>query len=454
MMRLRQLMAGVRVRTTLAAVLVVGAALVIASAGMVWQLRRSLTDNIRDAAQLTAETIADTIMDDESSDVIESGDADEEFVQVIDPTGRVVASTANMKGSAPAVDLQANRNTRIEGLPFEDGPFMVVAVAVPLPEGPQTVLVGRTLEPVADTTSAVIGPIAFGIPMLLLVVAVVTWIVVGRALAPVEAIRSEVQTISGDHLDRRVPVPPADDEIAHLATTMNTMLDRLEEGRDRQRRLVSDASHEIRSPIAAIRQHAEVALAHPEQTDGQELAEVVLAEDLRLQRMVEDLLLLTRIDEGTLALRRSQVDLDDIVLAEASRLRASDTGVRVDTRGVSAGRVLGDEAHLDRLVRNLLDNASRHAQTTVTVSLQSVEGDVILTIDDDGAGIPARDRKRIFERFERLDEARDRDSGGTGLGLAIVLEIVHAHRGTVTVSDAPTGGARFEVRLPLLDDQG
>ena len=282
---------------------------------------------------------------------------------------------------------------------------------------------------------------------------VVTWIVVGRTLAPVEAIRNEVQTISGDQLGRRVPVPPANDEIAHLATTMNVMLGRLEEGRDRQRRLVSDASHELRSPITAIRQHVEVAIAHPETTDGEELAEVVLAEDLRLQRMVEDLLLLTRIDEGTLALRRSQVDLDDIVLAEASRLRAASTDVRIDTRGVSAGRVLGDATHLDRLVRNLMDNAVRHAHSSVALSLCDVDRWVLLTVDDDGAGIPSRDRDRIFERFERLQESRDRNSGGTGLGLSIVREIVHAHQGTVTATDSPTGGARFEVRLPA-DVQG
>ena len=177
----------------------------------------------------------------------------------------------------------------------------------------------------------------------------------------------------------------------------------------------------------------------------------MLAEDLR-QRMVEDLLLLTKIDEGTLALRRSQVDLDDIVLAEATRLRAADTGIRVDTRAVSACRVLGDEAHLERLVRNLTDNAIRHARRAITVSLYQVGDDAVL-IDDDGSGVPMRDQERIFERFERLDEARDRDSGGTGLGLAIVREIANAHRGTVTVSDAPTGGARFEVTIPL-DTQG
>lgn len=454
MTRLRQLMAGVRVRTTIASMLVVGAALVIAGVGMVWQLRNTLTENIRDAADLTAMSIAASVEQGELDEQIAIGDEDEEFAQVVDPEGVVLASTSNLPSRTPVVDLAPQETARVNVPTIEDHPFIVVGEQAVLPDGStQTVVVGRTLEPVAESVGAVLTPMAVGLPVLLLVVGAVTWVVVGRALAPVEAIRSEVQTISGDRLDRRVPVPPADDEIAHLATTMNTMLDRLEEGRDRQRRLVSDASHELRSPIAAIRQHVEVALAHPEQSDGSELAEVVLAEDLRLQRMVEDLLLLTKIDEGTLALRRSQVDLDDIVLAEASRLRAADPGVRVDTRGVSACRVLGDEAHLERLVRNLTDNAIRHAKRAITVSLYQVADDAVLSVDDDGAGVPVRDRERIFERFERLDEARDRDSGGTGLGLSIVREIAHAHRGTVTVSDAPTGGARFEVRLPL-DTQG
>jgi signal transduction histidine kinase len=457
MQRLRELSSGVRVRTTVAAVLVVGAALVFASVFMVVKLRDSLTSGIHDAATLTAEGIAETIKQETIGTLIETGDVEDEFVQIVDPGDGVVATTENLGTGTPVVDLEPGENTTVAGLPFEDGPFYVVSIRAPTPEGMRRVVVGRTLEPVADSTKAVAGFVLIGIPALLVVVGVVTWIVVGRTLAPVEAIRNEVQAISGDQLGRRVPVPQADDEIAHLATTMNVMLDRLEEGRDRQRRLVSDASHELRSPIAAIRQHVEVALAHPEQTDGEELAEVVLAEDLRLQRMVEDLLLLTRIDEGTLALRRSQVDLDDIVLAEASRLRAASTEVRIDTRGVSAGRVRGDATHLDRLVRNLMDNAVRHAHSSVALSLceEDREEDrwVLFTVDDDGAGIPTRDRDRVFERFERLQESRDRNSGGTGLGLSIVREIVHAHQGTVTATDAPTGGARFEVRLPA-DDQG
>jgi signal transduction histidine kinase len=269
----------------------------------------------------------------------------------------------------------------------------------------------------------------------------------------VEAIRAEVDAISAAALHRRVPDPPADDEIGRLARTMNRMLERLERAQARQRRLVSDASHELRSPVAAIRQHAEVALAHPDRTTTAELAATVLAEDLRLQRLAEDLLLLTRADEHTLALRRRPVDLDDLVFDEARRLRDT-TGLRVDTTAVSAGRVDGDAAGLRRVLRNLGDNAARHAAGRLAFSVAERDGLVLLGIDDDGPGIPEADRERVFERFVRLDDARGRDDGGSGLGLAIVAELARAHGGTVAVASSPLGGARVEVTLPRLADPG
>jgi signal transduction histidine kinase len=276
---------------------------------------------------------------------------------------------------------------------------------------------------------------------------VTTWTVVGRALAPVEAIRAEVDAISATALHRRVPDPAADDEIGRLARTMNRMLDRLEQAQTRQRRLVSDASHELRSPVATIRQHAEVALAHPGRTTTTELAGTVLAEDLRLQRLAEDLLLLTRADEHTLGLRRRPVDLDDLVFDEARRLRGV-SGLRVDTSAVSAGRIDGDAAGLRRVLRNLGDNAARHAGAQVAFSVSERDGVVRLLVDDDGPGIPEADRERVFERFVRLDDARARDDGGSGLGLAIVAELVAAHDGTVTITPSPAGGTRVEVTLP------
>jgi signal transduction histidine kinase len=293
----------------------------------------------------------------------------------------------------------------------------------------------------------VIQVLAIGLPLLLAVVAVTTWIVVGRALAPVEAIRTEVDAISAAALHRRVPDPPADDEIGRLARTMNRMLARLEQAQARQRRLVSDASHELRSPVAAIRQHAEVALAHPGRTTAGELAETVLAEDLRLQRLAEDLLLLTRADEQSLALRRRPVDLDDLVFDEARRLRGAG-GLRIDTTAVSAGRVDGDAAALRRMVRNLADNAARHAGGHLAFSVTERDGTVLLAVDDDGPGIPVADRERVFERFVRLDGARSRDDGGSGLGLAIVAELAAVHGGTVAIASSSLGGARVEVTLP------
>jgi signal transduction histidine kinase len=340
------------------------------------------------------------------------------------------------------------------GAPIEDnGPFLAVGTVADTPQGPRTVVVARSVEAVGETTAAVGGLLAIGLPLLLAVVAVTTWMVAGRALAPVEAIRTEVDAISAAALHRRVPDPPADDEIGRLARTMNRMLARLEQAQARQRRLVSDASHELRSPVAAIRQHAEVALAHPDRTTVGELAETVLAEDLRLQRLAEDLLLLTRADEHTLALRRRPVDLDDLVFDEARRLRGA-SGLRVDTSAVSAGRVEGDAAGLRRVLRNLGDNAARHAGARVAFSIAERDGMVCLRVDDDGPGIPEADRERVFERFVRLDDARARDDGGSGLGLAIVAELVAAHGGSVAIGSSSLGGARVEVTLPRPADPG
>jgi signal transduction histidine kinase len=444
----------VRVRTTVAAVLVAGLAMAVGGLVLVTVLRGTLTREVRTAAELRGQDVAALL----ASDASGSGagppavdEADELLIQVLDEHGRVVNASANAAGMAPVARLSPGESRLVE-IPVEapiddDGPFLAVGTGAGTPQGRRTVVVARSLEAVGEATGAVAGLLAVGLPLLLAVVAVTTWIVVGRALAPVEAIRTEVDAISAANLQRRVPDPPADDEIGRLARTMNRMLARLEQAQARQRRLVSDASHELRSPVAAIRQHAEVALAHPDRTTVGELAGTVLAEDLRLQRLAEDLLLLTRADEHTLALRRRPVDLDDLVLAEARRLRGA-TRLRVDTTAVSAGRVAGDAAALRRMVRNLADNAARHADGRLALSVAERDGVVRLEVEDDGPGIPVADRERVFERFIRLDDARARDDGGSGLGLAIVTELVAAHGGTVAIDSSSLGGARVEVTLP------
>ena len=448
--RIRQGMDSIRMRATGAAVLVVGVTLVAASIAMVTLLERSLRDNVRTTAESRAEVIVDDLSRSATSEGIAVEDEDDEFVQVLDADGRPVMASANVSDLPALVVLQPGGTRIVESVPFEDGAYLAVGVAATDMGVPLTVVLGRSLETVVETHREVAVLLAVGVPLLLVVVGFVTWTVAGRVLAPVDAIRREVEAISVKELHRRVPDPPGGDEIARLASTMNSMLERLERSAVRERRFVSDASHELRSPVAAIRQHAEVALSHPDRTTMGELAETVLEEDVRLQRVVEDLLLLTRVDEGTLQLRRLPVDLDDLMFEEAARLRAA-TALRIDSAGVSAGRVVGDRGRLERLVRNLTDNAARHAASEIRLALHADDGRVVLEVDDDGPGVPAEQRTAVFERFTRLDDARDRQHGGAGLGLAIVAEIAAAHGGSASVVDAPSGGARFLVMLPAAE---
>jgi len=425
------------------AVAVVGIALVIAATVMLGILRRSLTDNVRSAALQRADTVASLISDGSFNDPIKAS-TDDEFVQVLDDRGRIVLASSNAEDGLIVEDLKPGETRGVE-VPFENDPFL--AVATEDQQGHHTIIVGRTLDDVFESTGVVGTLLLVGTPLLLLLVGAVTWRVVGRALAPVESMRTEVDAISTSELHRRIPSAGGRDEITRLAATLNRMLERLEAGQVRQRRFVSDASHELRSPVSSIRQHAEVTLAHPGASSAEDLASIVLTEDLRLQRLVEDLLLLTRMDEHVDDARLTTLDLDDVVFEEVGRHRDA-TDRTIDSTRVSAGRVSGDRKQLTRLTSNLLENALRHAHGNVAVSLSQENGRVVLRVDDDGTGVPTQERARIFERFVRLQEARDRDSGGSGLGLAIVAEVAAAHGGAVVVLDSPLGGARFEVSLP------
>jgi signal transduction histidine kinase len=436
----------VRVRTTAVAVLVVGLATVLGAGVLVALFQDSLLGELETAARLRAAEIAAGV--ESRAGLRTLGDGEDILVQLIDAEGRVTASSPNLAGlpvlARPAPDEATHVN-----LSIGKGAFLAVTTAVDTAAGGGTVLVALSTEPVAESTTAIAGLVATGVPLMLLVVAATTWLVVGRALAPVEAIRREVAAISAAQLHRRVPDPPGDDEITRLAHTMNGMLGRLECSRARQQRFVSDASHELRSPVATIRHYAEVALAHPERSAVTELAENVLAEDLRIQRLVSDMLLLARADEEQSAMPRPRpVDLDDVVFAAARDLKAG-TRLRVNTSAVSPARVAGDAAALRRMLGNVVDNAARHARGRVAFALAVSDGTIVLAVDDDGPGIPAPDRERVLERFVRLDDARARDDGGSGLGLAIVAELVAAHGGVITVTASPLGGARVELLLPV-----
>jgi signal transduction histidine kinase len=406
--RLRAVGGSIRWRVTLAAVVVVGVALAAGATGMITLLHRAHEDNVRTAARLRANEIAAVIEAGQTPGTLAVEDDEDVLIQVLDSSGTVVASSPNVAGRPAVADVSPGQAKRVDETPIEDEASVVVARAARSPSGTFTVLVARTLG--SGSTEEVAELLRIGLPLLLVLVGFTTWRAVGRALIPT--------------------------------------LGRLEESQARQRRFVADASHELRSPLAIIRQHAEVALAHPERTDTARLARTVLTEDTRMQRLVEDLLLLARADERTGPVRRAPVDLDDVVFEVAAALRQS-SPLRIDTTAVSAGRVSGDQAQLQRMVQNLAENAARHARATVGFMLrEDPAGTTTLCVEDDGGGIAEADRQRIFERFVRLDGARARDAGGSGLGLAFVAEIVTAHGGTITVGTSPLGGARFEVLLP------
>jgi signal transduction histidine kinase len=446
--RTRARIGTVRAGTTAAAIVIVAIALVAGAMALLTVLRGTLIDEVKDAAGAQALEVARQL-DSGQLPILEVAPSDEQLIQVLGPDGSVLASSRNVTGEAAVARLRPGESEQVL-TPLDNEEFMAVAEGAQTSAGPRTVLVARALIGVFETTAVVTKVLLIGLPLLLFVVAVTTWVMVGRALAPVDAMRREVDEISAAQLHRRVPQPDADDEIGRLAATMNRMLARLEDARNSQHRLVSDASHELRSPITTIRQHAEVALAHPDGTTTEELAEVVLAEEMRIQRLVEDMLLLARADEHV-PLPRAPVDLDDLAFEEAGRLRST-TSLRVDTAAVEAARVHGDADALGRLLRNLGENAARHASGRVDITLADLGDDVVLTVDDDGPGIPESERQRVLQRFVRLDEARSRDDGGSGLGLSIVDEVVRAHGGSMSITRSPLGGARIQVRLPA--DEG
>jgi signal transduction histidine kinase len=276
-----------------------------------------------------------------------------------------------------------------------------------------------------------------------LLVGVLAWFVVGRALRPVHDVTRQLASIGSDSLHERVPVPPSADEVEELAATMNSMLDRLESATLVSRQLVSDASHELRTPIAVLRTELEVARRDPT-TDWEAVSLGMLDEVERLQGLVDDLLLLARANER--GMQAEPVDVVDVVTQVAARRRRVPVTVEVTGEPV----VEADEVALRRAIDHVLANAARHAASEVRLTVCEVGGSLEVRIDDDGAGIAEADRERVLERFVRLDEGRARDSGGSGLGLAVANDVVTAHGGTVRIGrSASLGGASVTLTVPV-----
>ncbi|SFR27842.1 Signal transduction histidine kinase [Lentzea waywayandensis] len=430
--------AGVRVRLTALAVLVVGLGLVAGGAVALTLVRDQLTGNAEAEARRQAESFAPMI----------SGG----LPSVLPPLVQVVARDGTVLGASSEL-----AHTRLLALwpdggavkgtsRLPDGEHHAVAgVLASMGGQPVAVFAAVSLEHAEEGVEAATTALSIIVPILLVAVGGTSWLVVGRALRPVEAIRERVTEITASQLSRRVPEPPADDEVGRLARTMNEMLARLEEVHDRQRRFAADAAHELRSPLASLRTRLEIGLAHSSGTDWVRLAGDLHREAVRLGDLTDELIVLALADGVTEPV--GWVDLDEVVLAEIDAVRTRGV-VDVELSPFSAARMRGRAGELSRVVRNLLDNAEHHARHRITVGLWSAERFAELVVADDGPGVPDSDRTKVFERFFRSQRARERDSGGAGLGLAIVREVTERHGGLVWLADSAEG-ACFHVRLPL-----
>ncbi|MFI1923502.1 MULTISPECIES: HAMP domain-containing sensor histidine kinase [unclassified Streptomyces] len=488
----------VRARATLGATFVVAVALLAAGTAVLLSLRSSLTGQADGQAERSARTVAAQLALGTPYDKLSSLDDDERVVQVVDARGGQVAATEDLErisGAGPSVPRaredtgddpseepgqdageEAGEDGGKEGASgglddaaedslepgeigdetrFGDGSATVdgdtadyrfAAVDVRDPKkGPLTVYAGASLAAERSAVRTALTVMLIGFPLLLAVVAGVTWLVTRRALRPVEDIRREMAAITAAaELTRRVPEPDTHDEVARLARTTNETLAALEASVERQRRFVADASHELRSPIASLRTQLEVGVAHPGLLDVPGAVE----DTVRLQRLAADLLLLARLDAGEGPVAGARVD--PAALAREEAAGRPEVTVVVEPGEAAPGEVAGSRGQLGRVLANLLDNAHRHARSAVTVTVRRAGGQVVVEVADDGDGVPEADRERIFERFVRLDDARGRDDGGAGLGLAIARDVAVRHGGTLTVRRTPTGGALFELRLPTV----
>ncbi|MEU4694793.1 ATP-binding protein [Actinoplanes sp. NPDC023714] len=372
-------------------------------------------------------------------------------VQVIDDEGRVRAVSATADRLVPILypdeigDLADGEGMRIPGnrIGF-DGEARVVKLSAGPPTDPLTVLVARSTDELRQSVHLLRITLLILFPLIVGLLAAGLWRALGAALRPVDALRAGAEEITGGSRAGRLPVPDSRDEVHRLAVTLNDMLHRLDAGRARQRAFVADAAHELRSPLTNMRTELEVAQHLPDDTDWPALSDDLLADVQRLSRLVDDLLLLARSDEGVRATGRGveTLDLGELVAQTAERYP--------DIEVIEPGEPLplvGEPDALARVVANLLDNAVRHRASKVTVSASRSDDHLSVVVTDDGPGIPAADRDRVFQRFTRLDDGRARDAGGSGLGLAIVRELVRRHGGTVTLGDAGPG-LRVSIHLP------
>lgn len=422
--------------------MVVAVALALGGAALVHVLNASLEHNRRSVAVSQAVDIANLAASGHLPAILASPNEDSTLSQVVDKNNQVVAASGNIIGEPPVAPFSEQPSvTHVTTLAADNGgPSLLIALGGRLGGRPVTVFSAVSLQATNAAMQTVIAGLVVGLPLLLALVAATTWVIVGRTLRPIELIRSEVAEITSQDLHRRVPQPVVDDEVGHLAATMNSMLDRLERSSEQQRRFVADASHELRSPLAAIRAELEVGLARGAATDWPATAADLLLDEARIEHLVSSLLVLARLEADRRPPLIQPVDLSSLVREHLqTTTKRDDVTVRADI--VDGVHALIDAPQAHQVVTNLVDNAQRHARSQVIVTVAPHDhGTVSLVVADDGSGVAPSDRETVFERFTRLDEC------GAGLGLAIVRDIVFRHQGTVAFTDSVVG-ARVVVTL-------
>jgi signal transduction histidine kinase len=438
-----------RARLTLVSSAGLALALAAAAVLLLNALRVSLVRGLDDSARQGAVEVAALIDENRLPDPVPVASATL-TIQVLDARGRITDVSPGADRLVPLLpQAQAKAAARtgqarmLAGAPLGmPSPLRVVAAGA---SGGQVVIAGVSYAQASDSLTTLVKALLIGTPLLFGLLAVATWLLTGYTLRPIAELRRSAARVTETGVPRDLPVPPARDEVRSLAVTLNDMLSRLADAQQRQRDLVSDTAHELRSPIASIRAQLEVALDHPDGLDWAETARDVHADTLRLARLTENLLLLARLDEQ--CIRQSPTDLAAVCRSVAARYGAARVPVLADAPAPCV--VAGDADALSRLLVNLLDNAVRHAASKVSVSVCAQDRWAVLVVADDGPGIPADDTERAFGRFSRLDDARSRTGEeGAGLGLAIVRTTAEAHGGSVSLGDAEPG-LRAVVRLPL-----
>ncbi len=433
---------GLSLRARLLAVGATGVALALALGSLVLYAVLTVTVNrtVDDGAFASARAVAAMVDNNTVPDPLPVSGS--QIVQVVDASGAVVSASVSADRLTPllrspelAKALAGERIPVSGGRAGLAGTLRAIAVQAGPPSAPRSIIVAVPVNDIEQSQRVLRNTLLVTYPPLVVIMALIAWRVIGWTLRPVETLRSGAARISGSEQDERLAVPQSADEIRALALTLNDMLDRLGAARGRQRAFVADAAHELRSPLASMRTQLEVAQHLGE---GGELAADLLADVARLAALVEDLLLLARAGaDARPPPQRESLDVRALLVATANRYAGARVPVSVTAGPAVSATVNSEELH--RVLANLVDNAVRHAGSSVVLAVRAEGGRAVLTVVDDGPGIPAGERERVFERFARLDDARDRDAGGTGLGLAIVRELLRRSNGSISLQDNPSG---------------